>query len=277
MRIWVAFGGMTATWLKAGLCTRPCGRRSSIDVVMPTTLARNPVSSCPGSRLTLATCRRRSDGWRCWPSCRPDRASPLPRWLSAFAVSERTVRRDDDEEPSCVLSLGTDDLDWAARYLVYLNLDFDVLAPTELSMACRTSATGSVAGTRAELESQLDLDQLGVALHRPAPTGPHEAVADVGVIRRRVAGGHVDHQPAGPPLPRRRRHRVEQLFCATLATVPGVDVHGHDVDGPVGRGQAGRGAGQPSVGREGQEVQRVRGPLTPPLLGKASLEGMAGG
>src|ERR671912_509542 len=93
-----------------------------------------------------------------------------------FAVSERTARRDDDEGPSCVLILGTDDLDWAAHYLVYLNLDFNVLAPN-----------------RAELESQLDLDQLGVALHRPAPTGPHEAVADVGVVRRRVAGGHVDH------------------------------------------------------------------------------------
>ena len=41
----------------------------------------------------------------------------------------------DDERSSCVLSMATDDLDWAARYLVYLNLDFDVLAPTALSMA----------------------------------------------------------------------------------------------------------------------------------------------
>ena len=32
-----------------------------------------------------------------------------------------------------MLSLATDDLDWAARYLVYLNVDFDVLAPAELS------------------------------------------------------------------------------------------------------------------------------------------------
>jgi predicted DNA-binding transcriptional regulator YafY len=40
-----------------------------------------------------------------------------------------------DEEASCTLSLETDDLDWAARYLVYLNVDFDVLAPAELATA----------------------------------------------------------------------------------------------------------------------------------------------
>ena len=41
----------------------------------------------------------------------------------------------EDEGTSCRLSLATDDLDWAARYLVYLNVDFDVLAPTELTGA----------------------------------------------------------------------------------------------------------------------------------------------
>jgi predicted DNA-binding transcriptional regulator YafY len=40
-----------------------------------------------------------------------------------------------DEGPGCLLSLSTDDLDWAARYLVYLNVDFDVLAPAELTTA----------------------------------------------------------------------------------------------------------------------------------------------
>jgi predicted DNA-binding transcriptional regulator YafY len=39
------------------------------------------------------------------------------------------------EYASCTLSLETDDLDWAARYLVYLNVDFDVLAPAELTTA----------------------------------------------------------------------------------------------------------------------------------------------
>jgi predicted DNA-binding transcriptional regulator YafY len=40
-----------------------------------------------------------------------------------------------DEGDSCLLTLATDDLDWAARYLVYLNVDFDVLSPPELSAA----------------------------------------------------------------------------------------------------------------------------------------------
>jgi predicted DNA-binding transcriptional regulator YafY len=40
-----------------------------------------------------------------------------------------------EEGAGCLLTLATDDLDWAARYLVYLNVDFDVLAPTELTTA----------------------------------------------------------------------------------------------------------------------------------------------
>ena len=44
----------------------------------------------------------------------------------------------EDEGPTCLLSLATDDLDWAARYLVYLNVDFDVLAPATLSAALHT-------------------------------------------------------------------------------------------------------------------------------------------
>jgi predicted DNA-binding transcriptional regulator YafY len=46
-----------------------------------------------------------------------------------------------DEGPSCSLNLETDDLDWAARYLVYLNIDFDVLAPAELVDALRSLGT----------------------------------------------------------------------------------------------------------------------------------------
>jgi predicted DNA-binding transcriptional regulator YafY len=38
-----------------------------------------------------------------------------------------------DEGDDCILSLGADDLDWAARWLVYLNVDFDVLEPAELA------------------------------------------------------------------------------------------------------------------------------------------------
>ena len=39
----------------------------------------------------------------------------------------------DEAEDCCLLTLGTDDLDWAARWLIYRNLDFDVLEPAELT------------------------------------------------------------------------------------------------------------------------------------------------
>jgi predicted DNA-binding transcriptional regulator YafY len=43
---------------------------------------------------------------------------------------------DDGEE--CELRFGTDDLDWAARWLAYLNLDIDVIEPTVLTDQLRT-------------------------------------------------------------------------------------------------------------------------------------------
>lgn len=41
----------------------------------------------------------------------------------------RTVERGDE----CELQFGTDDLDWAARWLAYLNLDLDVIEPEALN------------------------------------------------------------------------------------------------------------------------------------------------
>ncbi|MBK8437361.1 MAG: WYL domain-containing protein [Austwickia sp.] len=38
-----------------------------------------------------------------------------------------------EDEDCCLLTMGTDDLDWAARWLIYRNLDFDVLEPPELT------------------------------------------------------------------------------------------------------------------------------------------------
>jgi predicted DNA-binding transcriptional regulator YafY len=38
-----------------------------------------------------------------------------------------------DDGDHCELRLGTDDLDWAARWLAYLNLDIDVLEPASLN------------------------------------------------------------------------------------------------------------------------------------------------
>jgi predicted DNA-binding transcriptional regulator YafY len=43
-----------------------------------------------------------------------------------------------DNGDECELHLGTDDLDWAARWLVYLNLDIDVIEPTVLTDRLRT-------------------------------------------------------------------------------------------------------------------------------------------
>ncbi len=44
--------------------------------------------------------------------------------------SVATVIDDGDE---CELHFGTDDLDWAARWLTYLNLDLDVIEPAQLA------------------------------------------------------------------------------------------------------------------------------------------------
>lgn len=38
-----------------------------------------------------------------------------------------------DNDDDCELHFGTDDLDWAARWLAYLNLDLDVIEPPELN------------------------------------------------------------------------------------------------------------------------------------------------
>lgn len=37
------------------------------------------------------------------------------------------------DEDCYLLTMGTDDLDWAARWVIYLNLDLDVLEPPELT------------------------------------------------------------------------------------------------------------------------------------------------
>lgn len=49
------------------------------------------------------------------------------------ALVDRTVARVEAEGPdACIITLTTDDLDWAARWIVYRNLDLDVLEPTAL-------------------------------------------------------------------------------------------------------------------------------------------------
>lgn len=50
-----------------------------------------------------------------------------------IAPAAAHIRADPANQDGCLVSFGTDDLDWAARWLVYLNLDFDVLEPASLS------------------------------------------------------------------------------------------------------------------------------------------------
>lgn len=42
-----------------------------------------------------------------------------------------------DDGDDCILTLGADDLDWAARWLIYQNFDFDVLEPAALTERLR--------------------------------------------------------------------------------------------------------------------------------------------
>jgi predicted DNA-binding transcriptional regulator YafY len=54
-----------------------------------------------------------------------------------------------DDGDDCILTLGADDLDWAARWLIYQNFDFDVLEPAALGD--RLHALGSwIAGRYSE-------------------------------------------------------------------------------------------------------------------------------
>jgi predicted DNA-binding transcriptional regulator YafY len=46
---------------------------------------------------------------------------------------DATVATVVDVGDECELHFGTDDLDWAARWLAYLNLDLDVVEPAALT------------------------------------------------------------------------------------------------------------------------------------------------
>jgi predicted DNA-binding transcriptional regulator YafY len=71
--------------------------------------------------------------WRHRVRVRVHTSAELVRGLVDPSVA--TVVEDGDE---CQLRFGTDDLDWAARWLAYLNLDLDVIEPAVLSDRLRT-------------------------------------------------------------------------------------------------------------------------------------------
>jgi predicted DNA-binding transcriptional regulator YafY len=70
--------------------------------------------------------------WRHRVRVRVHTSADLVRELVDPSVA--TVTDDGDE---CELHFGTDDLDWAARWLAYLNLDVDVIEPTSLTEKLR--------------------------------------------------------------------------------------------------------------------------------------------
>jgi len=82
-----------------------------------------PPDAADFARASLATAPRRHQ-----VRVRLHTSADLARELVGPATA--TI---DDEGSSCLLTLATDDLDWAARYLVYLNIDFDVVAPPALT------------------------------------------------------------------------------------------------------------------------------------------------
>lgn len=92
-------------------------------------------------------------------------------WLVRELVdpSVATVVEDGD---GCELRFGTDDLDWAARWLAYLDLDLDVIEPAELTDRLRAlgrwlldryrppaSAAGSAEPPHHQPESERDRDE----------------------------------------------------------------------------------------------------------------------
>jgi predicted DNA-binding transcriptional regulator YafY len=82
-----------------------------------------PPDAADFARASLATAPRRHQ-----VRVRLHTSADLARELVGAATA--TI---DDEGASCLLTLATDDLDWAARYLVYLNIDFDIVAPAALT------------------------------------------------------------------------------------------------------------------------------------------------
>jgi predicted DNA-binding transcriptional regulator YafY len=119
-------------------------------------------------RWYLVACRRGSTDWIVYALDRVTQVQPLgtrfpvpepPRDAAAFVADslahgpwrhrvrvrvytsadlvrelvDPTVATVIDNDDECELRLGTDDLDWAARWLAYLNLDLDVLEPAELT------------------------------------------------------------------------------------------------------------------------------------------------
>jgi predicted DNA-binding transcriptional regulator YafY len=98
-----------------------------VDHVQPLGI-RFPVPEPPPDAAAFVTDALAHGPWRHRIRVRVHTSPDLVRELVDPSVA--TVVDDGDE---CELHFGTDDLDWAARWLAYLNLDVDVIEPTALS------------------------------------------------------------------------------------------------------------------------------------------------
>ncbi|MFC0625772.1 helix-turn-helix transcriptional regulator [Kribbella deserti] len=89
---------------------------------------RFPAPQEPADAAVFVAERLAHGPWRYGVRVRVHTSADLVRELVDPAVA--TVVEDGDE---CELRFGTDDLDWAARWLTYLNLDLDVIEPAALN------------------------------------------------------------------------------------------------------------------------------------------------
>jgi predicted DNA-binding transcriptional regulator YafY len=106
-----------------------------IDEAQPLGI-RLPAPEPPADAARLVADTVAHGPWRHSVRVRVHTGADLVRELVDPSVA--TVVEDGDE---CEVRFGTDDLDWAARWLAYLDLDFDVVEPAEL--ADRLRAFGS--------------------------------------------------------------------------------------------------------------------------------------
>lgn len=113
-------------------CPREAGRWTvyaldRVDDVQPLG-TRFPVPEPPADAAAFVSDALAHGPWRHRVRVRVHTSADLVRELVDPSVA--TVVDDGDE---CELHFGTDDLDWAARWLTYLNLDIDVVEPASLS------------------------------------------------------------------------------------------------------------------------------------------------
>jgi predicted DNA-binding transcriptional regulator YafY len=92
-----------------------------------------PVPEPPSDAAAFVSDTLAHGPWRHHVRVHAHTSADLVRELVDPSVA--TVIEDGDE---CEVRFGTDDLDWAARWLIYLNLDIDVIEPSSLTEQLRT-------------------------------------------------------------------------------------------------------------------------------------------